>query len=173
MFKPIKGKNDTTPLLPFDSETGGKVKYIKNTDAKCLTKDQTRYVYKKVEQGSNLNIETMKQETEQENLAEIKANKESENPYQKVVLINMCQDKNKTMQMENWSILSDSVRYLQHDERSKTPHRLDINTLDYCQHERLYCRLKEEESHTSDVDFGTNPETVRSNYLDMYEGVHT
>ena len=74
--------------------------------------------------------------------------------------------------MENWSILSDSVRYVQHDERSKTPYRLDINTLDYHQHERLYCRLKEEESHTLNVVFHTNPETVRSNYLNMYEGVH-
>ena len=74
--------------------------------------------------------------------------------------------------MQKWTILSDSVRYGQHDERSKTPHRPDINTLDYCQHKRLYCRLKEEESHNLDVDFGTNPETMRSNYLDMYEGVH-
>ena len=76
------------------------------------------------------------------------------------------------MQMENRSNLSDSVRYVQHDERSKTPHRLDKNTLDYCQHKRLYCRLKGEESHMSDVDFGTHSETMRSNYLDMYEGVH-
>ena len=65
-----------------------------------------------------------------------------------------------------------SVRYVQHDERSKIPHRLDINTLDYCHHKRLYCRLKGEENQTSDVDFGTNPEMMRSNYLGMYEGVH-
>ena len=32
--------------------------------------------------------------------------------------------------------------------------------------------MKGEEGHTSDVDFGTNPETMRSNCLDMYEGVH-
>ena len=69
--------------------------------------------------------------------------------------------------------MSDSGRYVQHDKRSKTPHRLDIKTLDYCQHKRLYCRLKGEESHTLDVDFGINPKTMRSNYLDMYEGVHT
>ena len=74
--------------------------------------------------------------------------------------------------MENWSILSDSVRYVQPDERSKTPHRLDINTLDYCRHKRLYCRLKGEENHMLDVDFGTNLDTMRSNYLDMHEGVH-
>ena len=73
--------------------------------------------------------------------------------------------------MENWSILSDNVRYVQHDERSKVPHSLDIYTLDYCQYKRLYNSLKGEKSHTLDVDFGSNPETMKSNYLDMYEGV--
>ena len=89
MFKHIKGKNGTTSFLPFDSETGGKVKYIKNKDAICLTEDQTRYVYKKVEEGSNLNTKTMKQEIDKEKLAEIKTNKENDYPYQKVVLNNV------------------------------------------------------------------------------------
>ena len=91
MFNHIKGKNGITSFLPFDSETGAKVNYIKNKDATCLTEDQTRYAYKKIEQGSNLSIETMRQEIEQEKLAEIK-NKEND----------MYQDGNKTMQMENW-----------------------------------------------------------------------
>ena len=56
--------------------------------------------------------------------------------------------------------------------KDQRPHRLDINTLDYCQHKRLYCRLKGETIHKSDVDCGTNPETMRSNYLDIYEGVY-
>ena len=72
------------------------------------------------------------------------------------------------MQMENWSILSDNVRYVQHDERSKTPHHLDINALDYCQYKRLYNSLKGEESHTLDVDFSSNPEKMKANFLDMY-----
>ena len=72
--------------------------------------------------------------------------------------------------MENWSIFSDNVRYVQHDE--KTPHKLDLNTLDYRQHKELYSKFKEEESKTLDIDFGINPETLKSNYLDMYEGVH-
>ena len=33
--------------------------------------------------------------------------------------------------------------------------------------------MKGEKSHTLEVDFGINPETLKSNYLDMYEGVHT
>ena len=45
MFKHIKGKNDTTSFLPFDSKTGRSVKYIKDEDAICLTEDQTKYIY--------------------------------------------------------------------------------------------------------------------------------
>ena len=101
----------------------------------------------------------------------METNRENHNPYQKVVLNKVYWDENKTTQMENWSILSNNVRYVQHDERSKTPHSLDMNTLDYCQYKRLYNSLKGEESHMLDVDFGSNPETMRSNYLDMYEGV--
>ena len=54
----------------------------------------------------------------------------------------------------------------------KTPGKLDINTLDYHQHKELYHKLKEETNCTSDVDFGNNQETMKSNYLDMYEGVY-
>ena len=74
--------------------------------------------------------------------------------------------------MENWSILSNNIRHVQHDEKSKTPHKLDINTLDYCQHKELHYKLKGEKSDTLDVDFGNNPETMRSSYSNMYEGVH-
>ena len=76
------------------------------------------------------------------------------------------------MQIENLSILSDNVKHVQHDEISKTPYSLDVNTLDYCQYRRLYNSLKGEESHLLDTDFGTNSEPMKSNYLDMYEGVH-
>ena len=62
------------------------MKYVKDKDAVCLTEDQTRYVYKKVDQGNILNIETMKQEIEQEKLAKTETDKENENSYQKIVL---------------------------------------------------------------------------------------
>ena len=51
------------------------------------------------------------------------------------------------------SILSDNIRYIYHDERPKTTCRLDVKTLDYWQHKRLYLNLKGEESQTIDVDF--------------------
>ena len=57
--------------------------------------------------------------------------------------------------MENWSTLSDNVRYVQHDE--KTPCKLDLNTLDFQQHKELYCKLKGKESEILAIVFGINP----------------
>ena len=80
---------------------------------------------------------------------------------------------NKMVHMENWSVLSDNIRYVNLEQGPKTTCRLDVKTLDYQQHKRLYLNLKGEESQTLYVDFGSNPETMKSNYLDMYEGVYT
>ena len=52
--------------------------------------------------------------------------------------------------MENWSTFSDNVRYVRHDKM--TPHKLDLNTLDYSLYKELYCKLKGEESETLDID---------------------
>ena len=94
-------------------------------------------------------------------MTEIRPNGKNDNPYQKVALNNVYKDENKTAHMENWSILSDNITYVQHDERSKTTHNLDMKTVDYWQHKRLYLNMKGEENQTLDVDFGNNPETMR------------
>ena len=84
MFKLVKGKDGTTSYLPIDDKTGGKVSYIQNKEAMCLTENQASYVYKKVEQGNIINTETMKCEIGQEKLTEI--DREDDNPYKKVIL---------------------------------------------------------------------------------------
>ena len=72
--------------------------------------------------------------------------------------------------MRNWSIFSDNVRYIQHEQ--KTPPKLNIGTLDYRHHKELYFKLKGEERETLDIDFGMYPDMLRSKYLDMYEGIY-
>ena len=64
----------------------------------------------------------MRHEIEQE------IDRRDDNPYKTVVLNKVYKDDDETMQMENWSILSDNVRYIQHDE--KTQPKLESNTLD-------------------------------------------
>ena len=74
-------------------------------------------MYKKVEQGSKINTETIRQEIDQDRLTEKKTEEEDEvNPYEKVVLNNVYKDEIKTAQMEFWSILSDNVKCIQHDK---------------------------------------------------------
>ena len=63
---------------------------------------------KKVEQGSIINAKTMKQETEQRKLTE--TDREDDISYKKVILNKVYKDEDKTMQMENWSILSNNIR---------------------------------------------------------------
>ena len=72
--------------------------------------------------------------------------------------------------MKSWSIFSDNVRYVQHDQM--TSQNLNIDTLDYRDHKDLYLKLKEDEWETLDVDFGLYPDITKSRYLDVYEGVY-
>ena len=50
---------------------------------------------------------------------------------------------------------------------------MKVKTLDYRMHEKLYNKLKGQEGQTLDMDFRDKPNTLKTNYLDMYEGVHT
>ena len=58
--------------------------------------------------------------------------------------------------MRNWSIFSDNVRYIQHEQM--TPQNLNIDTLDYRHHKELYLKLKGVERETLDIDFGIYPD---------------
>ena len=142
-------------------KTGGKVNYIKNREAMCLTEKQTDHVYKVIEKGDMINTKTMTCET---------AQIQDDNPYKKVVLNNVFKVKDKSPEMRNWSIFSDNIRYLQHDQ--VTPQSLNIDTLDYRDHKELYLKLKEKKGETLDVDFGLYPDIIKSRYLDVYEGIY-
>ena len=95
---------------------------------------------------------------------------QDDNPYKKVVLNKVFKEEDKSPEMRNWSIFSDNVRYVQHDQ--VTLHNLNIDTLDYRDHKDLYLKLREEKRETLDIDFGLYPDIIKSRYLDIYEGVY-
>ena len=92
------------------------------------------------------------------------------NPYKRVVLNNVFKEPDTSPVTKSWSIFSDNVRYIQYDQM--TSQNLNIDTLDYRDHKKLYLKLKEEERETLDVDFGLYPDITKSRYLDVYEGVY-
>ena len=95
---------------------------------------------------------------------------QDDSPCKKVVLNKVFREEDKSPEMRNWSIFSNNVRYVQHEQ--KIPPKLDIDTLDYRCHKELYFKLKEEERETLDIDFEMYPDILKSKYLDVYEGVY-
>ena len=99
----MKGKNGSTPYLPTTDKTGGKVNYIKNREAMCLTERQADHVYKVAEKGDMINTKTMTCETSQI---------QNDNPYKKVILNKVFKEKDESPEMRNWSIFSDNIGYI-------------------------------------------------------------
>ena len=112
----MKGQNGTTTFLPLNTRKGGPVRYVKGKETICLTKDQVRHISKKVESDSMVNINTIKQEIEEDKLTSDRNCLEEDkvNSYQDVVLNKVYREDAETAQMEHWSILSDVVKYVQH-----------------------------------------------------------
>ena len=142
-------------------KTGGEVNYIKNKKAMCLSERQADHAYKVVEKGDMINTKTMTYETVQ---------LQDDNPYKKEVLNKVFKEEDKSPEMRNWSIFSDNVRYMQHDQ--VTPQNLNMDTLDYRDHKKLYHKLKKKKGETLDADFGLYSDVIRSRYLDVYEGIY-
>ena len=107
--------------MPIRSKTSGEIKYIKNREATCLTEKQANHIYKKVEKGNILTMNTLPQELKQG------IDREDDNPYKRVVLNKVYRQNNQNPQAEDWSIFTDQIKYIQHDERCK--YRFDLKPL--------------------------------------------
>ena len=147
--------------MPLKDKTGGEVNYIQNKQAMCLTKRQADQVYEVIEKGDMINTKTRTCKT---------ALIQDDNPYKKVVLNKVFKKEDKSPEMRNWSIFSDNVWYVQHDQA--IPQNLNIDTLDYRDHKDLYHKLREEKKQTLDIDFDLYPDIIKLRYLDVYEGVY-
>ena len=64
------------------------VRYIPDKEQRCSTEDKVRHIYKKVEVDKVLDVETMKQEIEDDKMTRNRLNEEDTaetNPYQMVI----------------------------------------------------------------------------------------
>ena len=73
--------------------------------------------------------------------------------------------------MEAWSILSDHVTYVQHDE-SDSLHNLNFDPLNHHLNKDICKDLKEKEMLKTSIDFSGISEKMKLNYLDVYDGVY-
>ena len=85
----MNGRDGTTAFLPLDSRIGGQDRDDHPTVGQFLTREQTRYIYRKVETGKMINTNTIEQEIEhEEQLNKIDDTSEEINPYKELIVNN-------------------------------------------------------------------------------------
>ena len=72
--------------MPLKEKTGGKINYVQNKEAMCLTERQTDHVYRAIEEGNMINTKTMTCET---------AQIQDDNPYKKIILNKVFKEQDK------------------------------------------------------------------------------
>ena len=118
--------------MHFCQKLGGNDNRIKDCrngsrERNCLTLQQTDFIYKKVELGSLINKETIREELDPGiKLDKIDDNGGDENPYRELTVNNVCKIENTLSQMEQWSILSNVINYMQYNKNPPNFHPMII-----------------------------------------------
>ena len=69
--------------------------------------------------------------------------------------------------MEQWSILSNIVNYIQYDSHQKIFYNLNIRAVNKEKHKRK--SNTEQERQMLELNFGDMPEKLKEEYLDIYK----
>ena len=126
----MNGRNGTTTFLPLGFKIGGQGSDNHPTVGQFLTREQTSYIYRKVETGEIINTDMIEQEIEQEKqLNKIDDTSREINPYQELIVNNAEKIEPLMTQMEQWSILSNVLNYIQHSRFHSMNHPLDIKAV--------------------------------------------
>ena len=138
---------------------------------KCLTKEQTKYVYDKVESGDELKVRKAALDIHSKLLLpkQVKDRKDI-NLYEKVLVSDISMMNKNKSQMEQWSILSDNIIYVR-SVGNDDMNGIDIKTVDYQDHRRMYRRMGKEQGERMDINFGESPNVLKGKYMDVYEDV--
>ena len=150
----MNGKVGTTAFLPLDYKIGGQVGHDRSNVGQFSTREQANDIYKKVETGKIINTDTIQQEIEQdEQLNRIDNTNREINPYWELIINNAKRVDPSMTQMEQWSILSNVLNYVQHNRHYTLNHTIDVKTVK--KHKNTLYTRREEES--VGLDFGSTP----------------
>ena len=162
----MNDRDGTTAFLPLDSRIGGQGRDNHPTVGQFLTRQQTRYIYRKVETGEIINTDMIKQEIEQEKqLNKIDDTNGEINPYQELIVNNAERIEPLMIQMEQWSILSDVLNYEQCSRFHSMNHISGIKAVNK--------HKSKPNVDNTELDFGITPQELWEEYMDIYEGMHS
>ena len=69
--------------------------------------------------------------------------------------------------MEQWSILSNILNYVQHSRFNSMNHMLNVKAMN------KYKSKPDVDREFNELDFGTMPQKLQEEYMDIYEGIHS
>ena len=118
--------------------------------------------------GEVINMDIIQQEIEQEKqLSKIDDMNGDINPYRELIVNNAERTEPLMTQMEQWSILSNILNYVQHSKFNSMDHTLDVKAVNrYKIKPNMGREFKE-------LDFGITPQKLQEEYMDIYEGIHS
>ena len=160
--------------MPFSQKLGGnneKPEANRNNslDKDCLILKQTEYILKKVELGSLINKNTIKEETNPDmELDKIDDNSGEENPYRELIVNNASKVENTISQMEQMSILSSVINYVQYSKKKSQEnfHAMSIKPIN-----KNKVSIKKKDKSSLQVGLLNASDRLMEEYLDRYEGV--
>ena len=164
--------------MPFCQKLGGNNKKVGNNrnnsmNRGCLTSKQTEYLYKKVELGSLINKDTTKEEID----SDIELDKKDDyngdkNLYRELIVNNASKIESMLSLMEQWSILSNVINYVQYSKIPKKFHAMRIKPTNNRKISKGTKNRSIDESSLR-VNLGCTSDRTMEEYLDMYEGVNS
>ena len=89
------------------------------------------------------------------------------NPYKELIVNNAEKVEPLMTQMEQWSILSNILNYIQYDRHPKTYHSLSINAVS---ENKINTK---EKGDIVELDFSVIPEILKEEYLDVYDRIQS
>ena len=137
----------------------------------CLTPKQTKYIYKKVELGSLINKETIKEEIDLDaELDRVDDGSRDENPCKELIINNAVKIESTLSQMEQWLILSNVINYVQYSKNPKDFHAMTVRPVNN-KNLNTVSKIKNKGDISLEVDLTDSLHGLQEKYLDKYEGV--
>ena len=162
--------------MPLGSKLGrnSKKKEVNKNDSidkNCLTSKQADDTYRQVELGSLINKNKMKEKIDPDvELYKMDDNSGDENLYRELIVNNAGKIESMLPQMEQWSILSNVINYMQYSKNPKNFHPMSIKPINKS---KINAGRKggKKDRFTSEVSFIGTSNRLTEEYLVRYKGV--
>ena len=138
-----------------------------------MTCQQTNFIYKKVELGSLINKNTIKEKLDVGlELERMDDNSRDKNPYKELIVNNASKVDSTLTQKEQWSILSNIINYVQYSRILKNFHSMIIKPAKL---NKIVKNTKSRNINESllEVNLVEGSDRPKEEYLDKYEGVQS